>query len=162
MGILSARDRTPLRGRPCRQALHSMTLPDNRSPLTSDRLEPSSTTCPFQIGCCGETAINRNTHGVIRLYLSCKLIPAASHHSAKNVVASPSPLTHNFPTKQRVPHFRIQAGAEMTFRTTRIKHQILPRFCFNDPSAGGRSKHIIPPETAVIRGRLSRNPIFSI
>ena len=41
-----------------------MTLPDNRSPLTSYRLESSSTAGPFKPAAAEEKAIDRYTYGV--------------------------------------------------------------------------------------------------
>ena len=60
-----------------------LTLSDICSTLTSDSLEPPSTVCPFQISCCGVTAINRNTYGVNDSPIPLLQYDCPSHPSAK-------------------------------------------------------------------------------
>ena len=101
--------------------------------------------------------VDCNTYGV-----NDSPVPPASrcpsHPTSKNIAASSGLLRHNLPTKQSAPRSQKRAGAETPFRTAWIKHPILPRFCFNDPPAGGGSKQVILPEvTAVVRNGLSRS-----
>ena len=144
-----------LGGVPRRQAARSMTLPDDRSPLTSYNLEPPSTAWPPSVPSapiassrprqhalilarhsqsrptCKEPAIDRYTCGVkISPLPLLKVFESRIIDPQKmlQIVISRSNM-HNLITKQRAPRSQKRTGAETTLRTAWVEHPVLPGFC---------------------------------
>ena len=114
MGNLSAPEyacHQALHGVPCRQALRSITLPDNRSPLLQRNGGRVACTSLRKMTFCGPPSSQKK---------HCRSPPAALTCITSSV-------------KQRARGSRKRAGAETTLRTALIKHPILPGFCLNDP-----------------------------
>ena len=156
-----------LRRVPCRQASPSMTLPYNRSPLTSSHhLEPPSTVWPPFVTPVASSRPRRHD-GFKRavsekkrkrfVSISCKFLYLESSILQKTLqLVTSRPHTHNLTTKQRAPRSQKRAGAETTLRTAWIERPVLSGFGLNDPPAGGDSKQV--PEAAVVRDGLNPSP----
>ena len=123
-GILPVPDRVrkqALCGVTCSQVARSMTVPDNRSPLTSDCLKPRLTACPFYINLITEKRRSSylylaQENGILRYSFQPK-----NHY--RSLPAAPTRIASPKSNARHVPKTR--AGAEATFRTAWIEHPIL-------------------------------------
>ena len=112
-------------------------FPNNRSPLTSNHLEPPSTACPYTGTAQTGLAAKSQRFTDIRTAMNTR----RCYSPPKNAAASSNRSdTHKLTTKQRAPRSQKRAGAETTLRTAWIKRLSFSGFCSNNPSAGGGSK----------------------
>ena len=132
-------------------SVHSMTLLDNRSPLTfSSRHRRRDLRSSLQL-MQPRAAFDGKTfswHG-IKAGLVSKSQRIFSEKTLQLITSCPSP--YNLTTNQRAPRSQKWAGAEGTLQTAWSKGPILPGFSLNDPPAVGSTKQS-PEAAAVVRG----------
>ena len=145
--------------RSCCQALCSMTLPDNRPPLTSDHLDRAALPATITWHDISnqpsreEPATDRYTYGVNNSSVPLlKVCESRIINPPKNAADRHQLLQNeSLSTKQRAPHSQNRAGAETICRLSWIKHQILPRVCFNGPRPEGGLLIVCSPEAAEVQ-----------